>query len=292
MQRLSRCRSGNGAGAGLSLRTSLPPWAGPGRAGTAPLQGRPWAGSAPGLETSGEGAAGAGSWSDRSPSPAGAWEPGEQTTVSARGAWLAEAGSVGQRARDGAVGQGGRGLGGAVGPRRPARTPGRLTDRAPLPLVSPAPPAAASRLRGPRAPAPGTPGAQFGRGPGEPCLPARAARAATSRPPTCWARPAGGERQGPFLARLSGRVELPGARLSPAVMIGMCLSPESYNLSQVFYCSCNVLSCRLCPLPCFSPLFPSCSSLGREKASRLSSAQLSLGYRRGNLALGLLQFAV
>lgn len=57
MQKLSRRRSGNRARAGLNPGISLPPSAIP---GTAPLQGPPWAGSAPGLETSREGVAGAG----------------------------------------------------------------------------------------------------------------------------------------------------------------------------------------------------------------------------------------
>lgn len=192
------------------------------------------------------------------------------------------------------MGHGGRGLGDAVGPRRPAGTPVRLTGRAPLPLVSPAPfpphpqlPPGCGDLARPhlaRSRPSGSQGAQFGRGPGEPCLPARAARAATSAASDLLGTAGGRGAAGP-LARLSGRVELPGVRLSPAVMC-VCLSPGSYTLSQVFHCSCNVLSCHLCPLPCFFPLFPSCSSLGREKASGLSSAQPSVPKRK--LGLGVI----
>lgn len=146
---------------------------------------------------------------------------------------------MGQRARDRAVGPGGRGLGDAVGPRRPSRAPMRLTDRTSLPLVSrvPFPPHPQLHPRcghlacpqlAPSLPS-GFQSTQFGRGPGEPCLPARAARAATSAAshPLGTAGRTGAAQP---LVPLSRRI---GVRLGPA-MTCMCLSPDSYRLSQVF----------------------------------------------------------
>lgn len=146
---------------------------------------------------------------------------------------------MGQRARDGAVGPDGRGLGDAVGPRRPSRAPMRLTDRRSLPLVSPAPfpphPQLHPRCGDLACPqlAPSHPSGfqstQFGRGPGA----ARPATSAASDP----LGTAGRRGAAPPLVPLSRRI---GVRLGPTVT-RMCLSPETYSLSQVFQLQCAFL---------------------------------------------------